>query len=175
MIRFIGEREIRWAMADGDYVESYEDASGKWVSYKGNYYADYQAMIYWLTPEEVDRVAANQQSLEEAHKALKSLRHKVLARELPDWELTAEQDPVSLERDATALETAKKLMQPEEESQHEELMKRFLEFFTIREDFRELAMKRKGGPLVSEADAVGLASWFFSACLDRYHGRLNAH
>jgi hypothetical protein len=75
-----------------------------------------------------------------AQKALRSLDHKVLARELPGW-----QDQLPPEQKYIAHATATKLMQPEEELQYKELMKRCGEAWTIQGQLHRLAKDRKGG------------------------------
>jgi hypothetical protein len=101
----------------GDYERCvFDEATGKYVSYKGNFIADDNAMINWLTPEELESFSDAERTANEGEEALNALIRKVLARELPGW-----QDQLAPERDRVAFATAWELMQPEEVSHGEEI------------------------------------------------------
>jgi hypothetical protein len=112
------------------------------VSYKGNFIADDNAMVYWLTPEELESFSQAEWIAKEGEEELRALIRKVLARELPGW-----QDQLAPDQDGVAFATAWELMQPEEVSQREELCKRLGESYNIVGDLRKIAEERKGGPL----------------------------
>ncbi len=135
---------------EGDYEEWGCDEAGHGSIRKGNFIADQNAMINWLTPEELERFSDAELVAQSALKALQALRHKVLTRELPGWQDQLPKDldgRLPADQDAIAWATAKELMQPEEELHHKTLMKRLGEACAIRGQLQGLAIQRKGGPL----------------------------
>ncbi len=132
-------------MADqpGDYERSFfDEATGQYVSYKGNFIADDNAIIKWLTPEELESFSEAERVANEGTQELRALIRKVLARELPGW-----QDQLTPEQDAVAFATAWELMQPEEVLQRKELNRRLGEAYGVLGRFHAVAEERKGGPL----------------------------
>ena len=126
---------------EGDYFEG---------NRKGNFIADDNAMIHWLTPEELERFSEAESLTQGALKALRAPRDKVLARELPGWMDQLPTDPdgqLPAAQDALASATAKELMRPEEELYHKELMKHLGESASIHGQLQRIARERKGGPL----------------------------
>jgi hypothetical protein len=127
----------------GDYERSfYDEVTGKYVSYKGNFIADDNAIIHWLTPEELESFSEAERIAKEGEEELTALVRKVLARELPGW-----QDQLPPEHDKVAFATAWKLMRPEEVLQRKELGKPMGEAYRVLAQLQKVAEERKGSPL----------------------------
>jgi hypothetical protein len=127
----------------GDYEACiYDEKSGKYVSYKGNFIADENAMIYWLTPEELESFSEAERISRQSEEELRALIRKVLARESPGW-----QDQLAPDQDRVAFATAWELMQPEEVLLRKEIGKRMGDASNILGNLQRIAEERKGGPL----------------------------